>query len=97
MKVASLKTLQMLGPLLTTFSELQGHYDVPNGYQVTAELLAAARLSSSDCRIGFRLDLSLLRIQTTGGYDIDARPDRQAVLEAIGCDWTGERQLNLVL
>jgi len=77
-------------PLLRVFFTRYGHCEVPDGYKVTAEHLAAAGLSTSDCKIGFGLDKSLLQIETQGAYDIEARTDRQALLDAIDCDWAGE-------
>ena len=40
-------------PLLRAFFTRKGHCEVPNDYKVTAEHLAAASLSSSNCKIGF--------------------------------------------
>ena len=57
-------------PLLRAFYELEGHCEVPTDYKVTAEHLAAADLTSSDCKIGFGLGKSLLNIETKGAYDI---------------------------
>ena len=57
-------------PLLRAYFTQNGHCEVPNGYKVTAEHLAAAELSSSDCKIGFGLGKSLLNIETKGAYDI---------------------------
>ena len=70
-------------PLLRAFFAHNGHCEVPQGYKVTAEHLAAAGLSSSDCKIGFGLGKSLLQMETRGAYDIEARTDRQALLDAI--------------
>ena len=84
-------------PLLRAFYELEGHCEVPNTYKVTAEHLAAADLSSSDCKIGFGLGMSLQQIETKGSYDIDARTDRQAALDAIGCDWAGEGRFKRIV
>merc|ERR1712166_1276108 len=84
-------------PLLRAFYELEGHCEVPNNYKVTAEHLAAADLSSSDCKIGFGPGKSLLQIETKGAYDIEARTDRQALLDAIDCDWTGEQRFERIV
>ena len=84
-------------PLLRAYFTHNGHCEVPDGYKVTAEHLAAAGLTSGDCKIGFRLGRSLLNIETRGAYDIDARTDRQAALEAIDCDWAGERRFERIV
>ena len=84
-------------PLLRAFFTCEGHCEVPDDYKVTAEHLAAADLSSSDCKIGFRLGRSLLSIETKGAYDIEARTDRQALLDAIDCDWAGERRFERIV
>merc|ERR1712166_1188151 len=84
-------------PLLRVFYELEGHCEVPNNYKVTAEHLAAADLSSSDCKIGFGLGRSLLQIETKGAFDMEARTDRQAALDAINCDWAGERHFERIV
>merc|ERR1712166_918292 len=84
-------------PLLRAFYELEGHCEVPNNYKVTAEHLAAADLSSSDCKIGFGLGMSLQQIETRGAFDIEARTDRQALLDAIDCDWAGEQRFERIV
>ena len=84
-------------PLLRAFFTREGHCEVPNDYKVTAEDLAAAGLTSSDCKIGFRLGRSLLTIETQRTFDIDARPDRQAALDAIDCDWAGEGRFERIV
>ena len=84
-------------PLLRAFYELEGHCEVPNAYKVTAEHLAAADLSSTDCKVGFGLGISLQQIETKGTHDMEARTDRQAALDAIDCDWAGERRFERIV
>merc|ERR1712166_1631060 len=84
-------------PLLRAFCELEGHCEVPNNYKVTAKHLAAADLGSSDCKIGFGLGMSLQQIETRGAFDMEARTDRQAALDAIDCDWAGERRFKRIV
>ena len=83
--------------LLESYYQREGHCDVPGGYTVTAKDLAAADLTRSDCKIGFRLGRSLQYIQLKGTFDMDTRPDRQAALDAINCDWTGERRFQRII
>ena len=64
----------VIEPLLRAFFTRNGHCEVPNDYKVTAEHLAAADLSSSDCKIGFGLGKSLLDIETRGAHDITCCP-----------------------
>ena len=87
----------VIAPLLRAYYNREGHCEVPDGYKVTTEHLAAADLTSSDCRIGFRLGKSLRQIETRGAHDVWARHDRQAALDAIGCDWTGERRFQRIV
>ena len=87
----------VIEPLLRAYFTHNGHCEVPEGYKVTAEHLAAANLSSSDCKIGFGLGNSLRQIATKGAHDIDARTDRQAALDAIDCDWAGERRFERIV
>ena len=82
----------VIQPLLRAFFAHNGHCEVPEGYKVTAEHLAAANLTSSDCKIGFGLGKSLLNIETRGAHDITGCPrcDQlrlgwRAALQA-GCD-----------
>ena len=87
----------MTEPLLRAYFTHNGHCEVPDGYKVTAEHLAAADLTSSDCKIGFGLGHSLLQIETKRAYDIGSRTDRQAALVAINCDWAGERRFERIV
>merc|ERR1712166_1656835 len=87
----------VIEPLLRAYFTHNGHCEVPNGYKVTAEHLAAADLSSSDCKIGFGPGKSLLQIETRGAHDIEARTDRQALLDAIDCDWAGEQRFERIV
>ena len=87
----------VIEPLLRAYFKHNGHYEVPGDYKVTAKHLAAANLTGSDCKIGFWLSRSLLSIETKRAYDIDARTDRQAALDAIDCDWAGERRFERIV
>ena len=84
-------------PLLRAFYELEGQCEVLNTYTVTAEHLAAVGLSSNDCKVGFGLGRSLLQIETKGAHDIEARTNRQALLDAIDCDWAGKRRFERIV
>ena len=53
--------------------------------------------AGSECKIGFWLGRSLQQIETKGAHNIEARTDRQAALDVVDCDWTGERRLERIV